>query len=76
MCQQIRYLDEIFDSVDKQEDVIYGNAPDLPFIFLFEWNTQNINLEMDIYQPEGDSISSRPAIIFMHPGSFLLVIMK
>ncbi len=71
LCQQIRYLDEIFDSVDKQEDVVYGNAPDLPFIFLFEWNTQNINLEMDIYQPEGDSISSRPAIIFMHPGSFL-----
>lgn len=71
VCQQIRYLDEIFDSVDKQEDVVYGNAPDLPFIFLFEWNTQNINLEMDIYQPEGDSISSRPAIIFMHPGSFL-----
>ena len=69
--QQIRYLDEVFESVDKQEDIVYGNAPDLPFIFLFEWNTQNIDLEMDIYQPAGDTISSRPAIIFMHPGSFL-----
>ena len=69
--QQIRYLDEVFESVNKQEDIIYGNAPDLPFIFLFEWNTQNIDLEMDIYQPAGDTISSRPAIIFMHPGSFL-----
>ena len=32
--QQIRYLDEVFESVNKQEDIIYGNAPDLPFIFL------------------------------------------
>ena len=34
-----RYIDEIFDEVIITEDVVYGNAPDLPFIFLFEWNT-------------------------------------
>ena len=37
--QDVRYLDEVFENVQKTEDVIYGNAPDLPFIFLFEWNT-------------------------------------
>ena len=43
--QDIRYLDEVFDEVEKTEDVIYGNAPDLPFIFLFEWNTQDIDVD-------------------------------
>jgi acetyl esterase/lipase len=68
--QDIRYLDEIFENVDKTEDVIYGNSPDLPFIFLFEWNTQDLDLTMDVYEPQGDTLSSRPAIIFMHSGSF------
>ena len=27
---------------------------------------------MDIYQPFDDTLSNRPVIIFMHPGSFLL----
>ena len=29
----VRYLDEVFESVVKTEDVVYGNAPDLPFWF-------------------------------------------
>jgi len=68
--QNTRYLDEVFDEVIKTEDVVYGNAPDLPFIFLFEWNTVDIDLDMDIYEPVGDTLTSRPAIIFMHSGSF------
>ena len=68
--QNTRYLDEVFDEIQKTEDVIYGNSPDLPFIFLFEWNTQNIDLDMDIYEPAGDTLSNRPAIIFLHSGAF------
>ena len=41
---QMRYQNEIFDEVLKTENVVYGNAPDLPFIFLFEWNTVDIDL--------------------------------
>ena len=67
---QTRYLDEVFDSVIKTEDIIYGNAPDLPFIFLFEWNTNDIDLDMDIYEPEGDALEERPVIVFIHSGSF------
>ena len=55
---QMRYRDAIFNDVNKTENVIYGNAPDLPFIFLFEWNTVDIDLEMDIYEPVGDTISN------------------
>ena len=46
--QENRYLDEIFENVVKTEDVVYGNAPDLPFIFFFEWNTNDVDMDMDI----------------------------
>ena len=68
--QDIRFIDEIFDEVSVQQDIVYGNAPDLPFIFLFEWNTNDIDLHMDIYQPVGDTMENRPVIIFAHSGSF------
>ena len=67
---QIRYQNEIFEEVIKTENIVYGNAPDLPFIFLFEWNTVDIDLEMDIYEPNQDTITNRPVIIFIHPGAF------
>lgn len=69
-CQDTRYIDEIFDEVQITENVVYGNAPDLPFLFLFEWNTNDIDLNMDIYEPLGDTITNRPVIIFAHSGSF------
>jgi len=66
----IRYIDEVFENVTITEDVVYGNAPDLPFIFLFEWNTYDVDLDMDIYEPEGDTETHRPVIIFIHAGAF------
>ena len=70
LTQDTRYLDEVFDNVTITEDVVYGNAPDLPFWFLFEWNTVDIDLDMDIYEPMGDTLNTRPAIIFIHTGAF------
>ena len=70
LMSQTRYLDEIFGEVTKTENVVYGNAPDLPFVFLFEWNTVDIDLDMDVYKPEGDTLTNRPAIVFVHTGSF------
>jgi acetyl esterase/lipase len=67
---QTRYLDEVFTEYQKTEDVVYGNAPDLPFLFLFEWNTSDIDLDMDIYEPVGDTLEDRPVIIFIHTGAF------
>ena len=66
----IRYLDEVFESVQKTEDVVYGNAPDLPFWFWVESNTVDIDLDMDVYEPEGDTLTNRPVIVFVHTGSF------
>ena len=65
-----RYLDEVFPEYEKTENVVYGNAPDLPFIFLFEWNTVDIDLDIDIYEPAGDTLEDRPVIVFLHAGAF------
>ncbi|SVD83986.1 uncharacterized protein METZ01_LOCUS436840, partial [marine metagenome] len=70
LSADVRYLDEVFESVQKIEDVVYGNAPDLPFWFWVESNTVDIDLDMDIYQPEGDTLANRPVIIFVHTGAF------
>ena len=70
ISQDTRYIDEVFEDVEITQDVVYGNAPDLPFIFLFEWNTVDIDLNMDIYEPANDTESQRPVIIFLHPGAF------
>ena len=67
---QERYLDEVFDEVIITEDVVYGNAPDLPFLFFFEWNTNDVDLDMDIYEPAGDTETKRPVIVFLHTGAF------
>ena len=69
-AQNTRFIDEVFDSFTVNENVVYGNAPDLPFIFLFEWNTYDIDLHMDIYEPVGDTMEDRPVIIFAHSGAF------
>ena len=67
---QTRYKDEIFSEVIKTEDVVYGNAPDIPFDGAFEWYTEDIDLTMDIYEGDGDTLTNRPVIIFMHSGGF------
>ena len=38
-AQDVRFIDEVFDEVSVTENIVYGNAPDLPFIFLFEWRS-------------------------------------
>ena len=67
---QVRYKQEVFSEVIKTEDVVYGNAPDIPFNFAFEWFTEDIDLTMDIYEGDGDTLTNRPVIIFMHSGAF------
>jgi acetyl esterase/lipase len=67
---QSRYIDEVFEEIIITENIVYANAPDLPFLFFIESNTFDIDLEMDIYEPEGDLETQRPLIIFLYSGSF------
>ncbi len=59
----LRYRDAIFSSVVKTSDVTYGTATNLEL--------QNVTLKLDVYQPPAsDSVSARPAIVWVHGGSF------
>lgn len=62
-AQGVRYLDEVFDSLEIITDVSYGNAVNAG------GNSQN--LKLDIYMPKNDTATKRPLIIWMHGGSFI-----
>jgi predicted esterase len=58
----VRYRDPIFNSVTVKKNVTYGSAVNL--------ENQTITLQLDMYHPAGDSVTSRPAIVWVHGGSF------
>jgi len=63
-CPDGRYAQKVFDDIEIQNDVLYGNAID-PI-------TGNpMDLYMDIYQPVGDTEQERPVILLAFGGSFV-----
>jgi len=70
--QDYRYTNTLFSTVIKTSDIVYGNAPFINSATSFnESSTTNGDLVMDVYKPEGDIETSRPAIIFAHAGGFI-----
>lgn len=63
ICASERYATPIFNEVKVTLDVQYGS----------NLNTLNVkqDLFMDVYEPKGDTLSQRPAIVFAFGGSFL-----
>jgi acetyl esterase/lipase len=58
----LRYRDVVFQSVGVTRDLVYGSAPD---------NQGNpVTLRLDLYQPSGDTVSRRPAVVYVHGGGF------
>ena len=58
----LRYRDPIFNAVTVTSNVTYGSAVNL--------ENQTVTLQLDVYQPAGDTVSLRPAIVWVHGGSF------
>ncbi len=58
-----RYVDRIFDEVEVRRDVIYRRTTD--------YQGNPIDLKIDIYLPVGDTVTKRPAIVWMHGGYFI-----
>lgn len=58
----LRYRDLVFANFTKTSDIVYGSAVD----------SQGVteSLKLDLYQPTGDTNTSRPAIVWIHGGSF------
>lgn len=65
---QTRYLDEVFSSVDVSLDIIYGLN-----VTVISGSPALDTLKMDFYEPNSDTASVRPLIIYLHTGSFLPV---
>src|SRR6185436_11342997 len=58
----LRYRDPVFATVTKTTDVVYGSAVDQ--------NGTTQSLKLDVYQPTGDAVSKRPAMVWVHGGGF------
>ena len=66
-CNDDRYLNEIFSSVQITSNVLYGGNYN-PNI----WGQNNWqDLYMDIYEPLDDDLDNRPLVFFMFGGSFV-----
>lgn len=59
----LRYRDAIFPNVTVTSGLTYGSGPDL--------SGNPVTLTLDMYQPTGDTQTSRPAIVLVHGGSFV-----
>ena len=58
----VRYRDPIFNGVPVKKNVTYGSAVNL--------SGETITLQLDVYEPASDKVTSRPAIVWVHGGSF------
>jgi alpha/beta superfamily hydrolase len=58
----LRYRDQVFSAVGLTSDLQYGTAPDA--------NNNPVALKLDLYQPTGDTETLRPALVWVHGGSF------
>jgi carboxylesterase type B len=58
----LRYRDAVFAGVTTTSNVTYGSA--------VNQQGQTVTLQLDVYAPTGDSVADRPAIVWVHGGSF------
>ncbi|MBL6663580.1 MAG: carboxylesterase family protein [Flavobacteriales bacterium] len=57
-----RYESEIFDEVSKTV---------VEYTDVYDWSALDSGLDMDIYQPVGDTAINRPVLIFAHGGVYV-----
>lgn len=68
---QERYVDDVFTDVTKTDSVIYGfNYSILPAFLGITTDTIRVPLYMDVYEPMGDTETSRPLLVFGITGTF------
>ena len=52
----------MFSTANVTRDISYGEAPDL--------QGNPVDLRLDLYQPAGDTVARRPAMVWIHGGGF------
>src|SRR5262245_24776149 len=58
-----RYFNPVFSGVTVTANISYGSNTSVFGVAQ--------NLQMDVYEPSGDTVQYRPLIVFAHGGSFL-----
>ena len=58
----VRYRDAVFTSVVTTSNITFGSA--------VNQQGQTVTLKLDSYVPSGDTVTKRPAIVWVHGGSF------
>ena len=59
-----RYVDLVFDRVVRTNGITYGSAIDGP-------SGREVDLRLDLYEPEGDTAIARPVFVFLFGGGFV-----
>lgn len=62
-CSGGRFIEEVFPNFTLTSDITYGSAANV--------TGANQSLQLDIYEPEGDTAGLRPLLILAHGGSFV-----
>lgn len=58
----LRYRDAVFTDVNRTNGITYGSA-------VTQTGTTQ-SLALDLYRPAGDTVTQRPAVVWVHGGSF------
>lgn len=62
-CSTGRYSSDVYSTVTTTSNIVYGQNT--------SFNGSATSLKLDFYEPDGDTASVRPLIIWAHGGSFL-----
>ncbi|MCB9883607.1 MAG: alpha/beta hydrolase [Planctomycetes bacterium] len=62
-AQNARYRDALFSNVDRQSNIVFGSAVN-------RYTQQTETLRLDLYTPQGDTATTRAAVVVVHGGGF------
>jgi para-nitrobenzyl esterase len=62
-CATGRYASEVYPTVTTTSNITYGQNT--------SWSGASTTLKLDFYEPQGDTATARPLIIWVHGGSFI-----
>ncbi len=72
-----RYMQEIFSGYTKSANIQYDSNRSLNLLYPTDPRPIiTVNLKCDVYQPTGDTATSRPVVILVHTGSYLPAIIN
>ncbi|HET8930145.1 MAG TPA: alpha/beta hydrolase [Acidimicrobiales bacterium] len=60
----VRYYEPVFSDVDVTSNITWSTAPDL--------DDDPMAMKLDVYEPRGDTVTHRPAVVVAHSGGFFI----